>query len=115
MDGKLRSSIWWIPLAFSVLVAGVGAYAYRTLERSTRDGLSEELEMEFEALGLEHIALRVRDMDAAQAFYVGILGCSIYRVNPEVPLVQMRFGEHLTIGFNFGWLVGHEAKCGVWG
>lgn len=51
--------------------------------------------MEFEALGLEHIALQVRDMAAAEAFYVGVLGCTIYRVNPDVPLVQMRFGEHL--------------------
>ena len=51
--------------------------------------------MDFEALGLEHIALRVRNMEVAQAFYVGLLGCTIYRVNSEVPLVQMRFGDHL--------------------
>ena len=51
--------------------------------------------MEFEALGLEHIALQVEDMDRAQEFYVGLLGCTIYRINPDVPLVQMRFGDHL--------------------
>jgi catechol-2,3-dioxygenase len=51
--------------------------------------------MGFEPLGLEHIALQVKDQAAAQAFYVGVLGCEIYRVNPEVPLVQMRFGPHL--------------------
>jgi glyoxylase I family protein len=51
--------------------------------------------MGFERLGVEHIALQVRDQDAAQKFYIGILGCEIYRINPEVPLIQMRFGEHL--------------------
>jgi catechol-2,3-dioxygenase len=51
--------------------------------------------MGFEPLGLEHIALQVRDQEAAQKFYIGILGCEIYRINPEVPLIQMRFGAHL--------------------
>ncbi len=51
--------------------------------------------MNFEALGLEHIALQVKDMEAARRFYVDMLGCTIYRINPEVPLIQMRFGDHL--------------------
>ncbi len=35
--------MWWIPLTFALLVGGVGAYAYRALEASTRAQLEREL------------------------------------------------------------------------
>ena len=43
MDRILRSGLWWIPLAFALLVAGVGGYTYRTLANSMREGLREDL------------------------------------------------------------------------
>ena len=51
--------------------------------------------MLFTPLGLDHIVLRVRDQAATQKFYTDVLGCKVERVNPEIALIQLRFGEHL--------------------
>jgi glyoxylase I family protein len=50
---------------------------------------------EFDPLGLDHIVLRVRDQDAAQRFYIDVLGCTLDHVNARISLVQLRFGEQL--------------------
>jgi len=49
----------------------------------------------FEPLGLDHVVLRVRDQDAAQRFYIDVLGAALDHVNAAVSLVQLRFGEQL--------------------
>ena len=50
---------------------------------------------EFDPLGLDHIVLRVRDQEAAQRFYIDVLGCTPDHVNARISLVQLRFGEQL--------------------
>jgi len=50
---------------------------------------------EFDPLGLDHIVLRVRDQEAAQRFYIDVLGCTLDHVNARISLVQLRFGEQL--------------------
>ena len=39
-------------------------------------------------LGLDHVVLRVRDLDAALRFYVGMLGCSEERRIDQLGLVR---------------------------
>jgi glyoxylase I family protein len=51
--------------------------------------------MLFTPLGLDHVALGVRDQRAAQKFYTEVLGCMVERINPEISLIQLRFGEQL--------------------
>lgn len=51
--------------------------------------------MLFTPKGLDHIVLQVRDQAASQKFYTEFLGCAVARVNPEIKLVQLRFGEHM--------------------
>lgn len=51
--------------------------------------------MLFTPLGLDHIVLRVRDQATTQKFYMDVLGCTVERVNPEISLIQLRFGEHM--------------------
>jgi catechol 2,3-dioxygenase-like lactoylglutathione lyase family enzyme len=46
-------------------------------------------------LGLDHVVLRVRDLDAALRFYVGMLGCSEERRIDALGLVQLRAGASL--------------------
>lgn len=46
-------------------------------------------------LGLDHIVLRVRDLDASLRFYCGVLGCSEERRLDELGLVQLRAGSAL--------------------
>ncbi len=46
-------------------------------------------------LGLDHVVLRVADLDAALAFYCGVLGCTEERRLDELGLIQLRAGGAL--------------------
>jgi catechol 2,3-dioxygenase-like lactoylglutathione lyase family enzyme len=46
-------------------------------------------------LGLDHVVVRVRDLDAALGFYVGALGCVEERRIEKLGLVQLRAGTAL--------------------
>ena len=45
---------------------------------------------------IDHLVLRVADLDAMLGFYVGVLGCSIERRQDEIGLVQLRAGRSLV-------------------
>lgn len=45
--------------------------------------------------GLDHLVLRVRNMDLQLGFYVGVLGCAIEKRQDEIGLVQLRAGTAL--------------------
>lgn len=49
----------------------------------------------FTLLGLDHIVLRVRDIDRMMGFYRTVLGCSLEKVQAEIGLYQLRAGRHL--------------------
>lgn len=42
--------------------------------------------------GLDHVVLRVRNLDTSLAFYCGVLGCTEDRRIDEVGLIQLRAG-----------------------
>ena len=44
---------------------------------------------------IDHLVLRVRDLDAMLAFYVGVLGCTMERRQDGIGLVQLRAGRSL--------------------
>jgi glyoxylase I family protein len=46
-------------------------------------------------LGLDHVVLRVRNLDAALGFYAGMLGCTEERRIDALGLVQLRAGASL--------------------
>ncbi len=46
-------------------------------------------------LGIDHVVLRVADLDAALGFYRDILGCSVEREVSSLGLVQLRAGHAL--------------------
>lgn len=48
-----------------------------------------------DVLGLDHVVLRVRDLDAALRFYRDALGCPVERRIDELGLVQLRAGTSL--------------------
>ena len=45
--------------------------------------------------GLDHLVLRVVDLDAVTRFYVDVLGCAVERRQDEIGLVQLRAGRSL--------------------
>jgi glyoxylase I family protein len=49
----------------------------------------------FEIRGLDHIVLRVRDLDPMVRFYCDVLGCRVERVQAELGLTQVRAGRSL--------------------
>lgn len=49
----------------------------------------------FRIRNLDHVVLRVRDMESALAFYTGVLGCREERRLEEIGLVQLRAGAAL--------------------
>ena len=48
-----------------------------------------------EIRGIDHVVLRVRDVDASLAFYCGVLGCREERRIERLGLVQLRAGSGL--------------------
>jgi len=45
--------------------------------------------------GLDHLVLRVVDLERMLAFYCGVLGCSVERREDAIGLVQLRAGSSL--------------------
>jgi catechol 2,3-dioxygenase-like lactoylglutathione lyase family enzyme len=44
---------------------------------------------------IDHVVLRVRDVEAMMAFYCGLLGCTLERRRDDIGLVQLRAGRSL--------------------
>ena len=51
--------------------------------------------MDFAIRNLDHVVLRVADLERAIAFYRDVLGCAVERRVESIDLVQMRAGESL--------------------
>ena len=49
----------------------------------------------FALQGIDHIVLRVRQLQRSLAFYCEVLGCTIERQQPELGLTQLRAGRSL--------------------
>ena len=49
----------------------------------------------FRLRALDHIVLRVRDLDASLAFYCDVLGCTLDKVQEKIGLWQVRAGASL--------------------
>lgn len=60
------------------------------------------------ATGIDHVVLRVRDLAAAEAFYVGVLGCSVERRLNSGRLVQLRAGDALLDLLDTGNATGRD-------
>ena len=45
---------------------------------------------------IDHVVLRVRDLDRMLGFYVAVLGCNVERRKDDIGLVQLRAGRSLV-------------------
>ncbi len=72
----------------------------------------------FQTKGLDHVVLRVVDLQATLAFYRNVLGCRDEREQPEIGLTQLRAGRSLidiitvdgTLGVAGGAAPGAEGR-----
>lgn len=49
----------------------------------------------FRILGIDHVVLRVTSLPVMQAFYCGVLGCTLEREEHDLGLTQLRAGSAL--------------------
>jgi len=49
----------------------------------------------FSIVGLDHVVLRVNNVEQMKVFYRDVLGCSIERERPDIGLTQLRAGRSL--------------------
>lgn len=63
----------------------------------------------FTIKGIDHVVIRVANLDGAVSFYRDVLGCAIERVREELGLVHMRAGATLID------LISVEGKLGQMG
>ena len=67
---------------------------------------------------IDHLVLRVRDVDTMIRFYGEVLGCPVHRIDEKIRLVQLRAGRGLIdlvpvdseIGRAGGAAPGHEGR-----
>lgn len=72
----------------------------------------------FQIKGLDHVVLRVTDIDAMLAFYVDVLGCALEKEQADLGLTQVRAGASLIdlvdvagpLGKLGGAAPGHDAR-----
>lgn len=46
-------------------------------------------------LGIDHVVIRARDVDAMLTFYCDVLGCTVERRREDLGLIQLRAGDAL--------------------
>ncbi|MCW5772238.1 MAG: VOC family protein [Rhodospirillaceae bacterium] len=63
-------------------------------------------------LGLDHIVLRVRDMERMVAFWRDVLGCPVEKVQAELGLVHIRAGSALIDLVDLSGRLGREGGAG---
>ena len=61
---------------------------------------------------LDHVVLRVRDLEKSLAFYQGVLGCTLDKVQDRIGLWQVRAGSSLIDLIPLGGVLGKMGGAG---
>ena len=67
-----------------------------------------EVSYKLPILGIDHVVLRVANLQVMLDFYVGVLGCKIERERPDLGLTQLRAGHALIDLLTVDGAVGRE-------
>src|SRR5580704_3829698 len=99
----MRVGCIFIPPCFPVSLAPatLAAATFRLFRERSRimpddvKILSQMADMPVTVTGLDHVVLRVTDMDRAISFYGDVLGCPVERRLESIGLVQLRAGTSM--------------------
>ena len=83
-----RSAVGWLP---EVLRHGPNAHENR--ENTTAWSDTRLHVAPFTLLGIDHVVLRIADLDRSLAFYVSVLGCTVDKRQEDIGLIQLRAGH----------------------
>jgi glyoxylase I family protein len=61
----------------------------------TKLGLATQAVTPVQVVGLDHVVLRVADLERSSAFYRDVLDCRVEKWQPELGLLQLRAGSAL--------------------
>src|SRR5260370_38283668 len=61
---------------------------------------------------LDHVVLRVADLERAKVFYRDVLGCPVEKWQPELGLLQLRAGTALIDLVDLAGRIGREGGAG---
>lgn len=67
----------------------------------------------FQMTGLDHVVLRVRDLEQSLAFYQGVLGCAVEKVQAGIGLTQLRAGRSLIDLITLDGVLGSKGGAGA--
>lgn len=74
----------------------------------------EEPSVRLQPLAIDHVALRVQDCTRSEAFYCGLLGCSVAARNEDAGIVHLRAGHSVidlvALDGRMGRMAGAEPK-----
>lgn len=63
-------------------------------------------------LGIDHVVIRARDLEAMIAFYCEVIGCSIERRRDDIGLIQLRAGDALIDLIPLDGMLGAKGGAG---
>ncbi|MEH2513627.1 glyoxylase I family protein [Nitrobacteraceae bacterium AZCC 1564] len=66
----------------------------------------------FAPLGIDHIVLRVRDLDRMLNFYCGLLGCVVEKEQSSLGLMQLRAGRSIIDLVTLDGILGRKGGAG---
>jgi catechol 2,3-dioxygenase-like lactoylglutathione lyase family enzyme len=66
----------------------------------------------FAPLGIDHIVLRVAELDPMLAFYCGVLGCAVEKEQPGLGLTQLRAGRSIIDLVTLDGALGRKGGAG---
>ncbi|MCI3131528.1 VOC family protein [Phenylobacterium aquaticum] len=66
----------------------------------------------FQMTGLDHVVLRVADLEQSLAFYQGVLGCAVEKVQARIGLTQLRAGRSLIDLITLDGVLGSKGGAG---
>jgi glyoxylase I family protein len=78
----------------------------------TKPGLKTPTTSPVQITGLDHVVLRVADLQRSTAFYRDVLDCTVEKWQPELGLLQMRAGSALIDLVTLDGRIGREGGAG---
>ena len=66
----------------------------------------------FQVKSIDHVVLRVDDVESCLRFYTDVIGCTVEKEHPDIGLYQLRAGEAIVDLVDVAGVVGRDGGAG---